>query len=70
MDRAMWQTPAGPERVSLYLRCVLGMSDALRGGSAGWFADVFLPESQGRAKAEGWSPSVSLAHSKVAITQD
>ncbi len=51
--------------------CVLHVLDVScpRGGNRGVGADVFLcGSSQGSAKAEGWSPSVSLAHSKVAIT--
>lgn len=52
------------------------MSDAVQGiRSEGWRGGRWRAlgwgvRSQGRAKAEGWSPSVSLVHSKVAITQD
>lgn len=75
MDWLIWQMLPRP-CVSLYMRCMCMMSDAFWGGnrrSGRWYALVWRVSSQGvmrRVKAEGWSPSVSLAHSKVAITQN
>lgn len=71
MDWVVCQTLAGPS-VSLSVHDVRASPGS--GGEIWWpgcWCDlVWWVRSQREAKAERWSSSVSLAHSKVAISQD